>query len=583
LASPTINTLVRRIRLAALAQDGAAGADGELIESFISRKDEAAFALLLRRHGPMVLNVCRRVIGNHHDAEDAFQATFLVLAQKAASVSPREKVASWLHGVAYRIALKARQMRSKTHAREKQMSPMPEPEAAEQSNWGDLRPLLDEELSRLPENYRLAIVLCDLEGKSIKTATKQLGWPQGTLAGRLARARKLLAKRLTQRGVVLSAGSLAAMIAQNAVSASVSPLLMSSTLKVATLVAAGKTAAAGMKVAALTEGVLKTMFLTRLKMVTIVALVLGMGTLGGVVLSEGQPTQAQQKTESRKAPTYIPPAPSRTARTEAGTPAGTAEQTKVKYAVAELVVPIQGLDQNENKTKEEWLIGKIVRTIAPGSWKVNGGVGTIQYASKDFSLTVTNSAAVQAQVKALLETMRRVQDVEVVAETKVISLGQAEFHALRELLPKLAKSDRTVLSDAEALALIRKAGDRAGARIVQAPKITFYPGQRVRLSFSESEKFEANLTAHVAVNLQHIDLDLKARIGKTEFVAGERLIDGATLVQVKRAGDRYFLLLVTPRVVLNVEASPAGRDATDSRGRVGALLAPVVEPGPAVR
>ncbi len=131
MTSPPINTLMRRIRLAALPQDAAAGADGQLMEAFVRRRDEAAFAILLRRHGPMVLNVCRRVVGNHHDAEDAFQATFLVLAQKAASVSPRERVAGWLHGVAYRIALKANQMRSKIHARERQVWTMPEPETPE--------------------------------------------------------------------------------------------------------------------------------------------------------------------------------------------------------------------------------------------------------------------------------------------------------------------------------------------------------------------------------------------------------------------------------------------------------------------
>src|SRR5262245_13762260 len=108
-----LNAVIRHLRRAALLQDGAGRTDGELLESFIDQKDEAAFEALVRRHGPMVLGVCRRVVRNHHDAEDAFQATFLVLARKASSVSPRERVANWLYGVALRTAMKAKTMTTK--------------------------------------------------------------------------------------------------------------------------------------------------------------------------------------------------------------------------------------------------------------------------------------------------------------------------------------------------------------------------------------------------------------------------------------------------------------------------------------
>jgi RNA polymerase sigma factor (sigma-70 family) len=256
--------------------------DGELLESFIHQKDEAAFELLVRRHGPMVLGVCRRVVRNHHDAEDAFQATFLVLARKASSVRPKERLANWLHGVAYRTAMKTRTMTVKRRGREKQVTEMPEPEAAQQDRWPDLQPLIDQELNGLPENYRLPILLCDLEGKTIKETAQQLGWPQGTLAGRLARGRKLLAKRLANRGVVLSAGSLAAVVSQHVASAGVPTSLMSSTVQAATLMAAGQATVAGVvpaKVAILTEGVLKAMLLMKLKTATVglllVALLIG--------------------------------------------------------------------------------------------------------------------------------------------------------------------------------------------------------------------------------------------------------------------------------------------------------------------
>jgi RNA polymerase sigma factor (sigma-70 family) len=273
MAAAQVDVVIRRLRRAVLPQDEAGRTDRQLLASFIDQKDEAAFEAIVRRHGPMVFGVCRRVARDHHDAEDAFQATFLVLARKASSVSPGDRLANWLHGVALRTALKVKAMAAKRRGRERQVTEMPEPEAAQQDQWLDLRPLLDQELKGLPENYRLPILLCDLEGRTIKEATRQLGWPQGTLAGRLARGRKLLAKRLASRGVVLSAGPLAAVISQNAASAGVPASLTSSTVKAAAMVAAGRATVAGVvpaKVAALTEGVLKTMLLNKLKGVSVV-------------------------------------------------------------------------------------------------------------------------------------------------------------------------------------------------------------------------------------------------------------------------------------------------------------------------
>src|SRR5215467_6226046 len=145
MATPRMDTVIRHLRWAVLRQDGAGWTDGQLLASFIDQKDEAAFEALVRRHGPMVFGVCRRVVGNHHDAEDAFQATFLVLARKAASVRPRERVANWLHGVALRTALKAKAMTSKRRGREKQVPDLPEPEPSRPDPWHDLQPLIDQE------------------------------------------------------------------------------------------------------------------------------------------------------------------------------------------------------------------------------------------------------------------------------------------------------------------------------------------------------------------------------------------------------------------------------------------------------
>src|SRR5258707_3053364 len=158
------NGVIQHLRRAMLLRDGAGLTDGQLLEDYIGRRDEAALAALVQRHGPMVWGVCRRLL-RHHDAEDAFQATFLVLVRKAASIVPREMVGNWLYGVAHQTALQARRTAARRRVREVQVTMMPDTEAVPQDEWPDVRPLLDQELSRLPDNYRAVLVLCDLEGR----------------------------------------------------------------------------------------------------------------------------------------------------------------------------------------------------------------------------------------------------------------------------------------------------------------------------------------------------------------------------------------------------------------------------------
>jgi RNA polymerase sigma factor (sigma-70 family) len=294
-----MNQVIQHLRSIALPE-GTDLADGQLLECFVSYRESAALEALVRRHGPMVWGVCRRVLQNAHDAEDAFQATFLVLVRKAGSIDPPAKVGNWLYGVAYQTALKARATRAKRRARERLVTEMPEPTVTPPDLRSDLRPILDQELSRLPEKYRTVIVLCELEGKTGSQAAQQLGVPEGTLASRLSRARTMLANRLTRRGVALSGGALAAVLAQEAASAGVPPSLLSSTVKATTLVAAGQAVTAGLcsaAVAALTQGVLKAMFLTKLKLATALVLALtAAATVAGLIYqahasTEGSPAQ----------------------------------------------------------------------------------------------------------------------------------------------------------------------------------------------------------------------------------------------------------------------------------------------------
>jgi RNA polymerase sigma factor (sigma-70 family) len=173
--------------------------DSQLLKRFAGQRDPVAFAALVRRHGPMVLAVCRRVLCSAHDADDAFQATFLVLVRKAGAIARPELLGNWLYGVAYRVAVKARANAARRSEHEKRapvkawVDPVMEATAREE------RSVLDAELHHMPEQYRAPLVLCYLEGKTNAEAARMLGWPTGSISGRLARARELLRKRLVRR------------------------------------------------------------------------------------------------------------------------------------------------------------------------------------------------------------------------------------------------------------------------------------------------------------------------------------------------------------------------------------------------
>jgi RNA polymerase sigma factor (sigma-70 family) len=289
----------------ACAPEMAVPGDRELLRRFIERRDERAFEALVQAHGPLVLGVCRRVIGNHHDAEEAFQATFMVLARKASSVRPPEMVANWLYGVACRTSLKMRTAIAQRRAKEVQVTMVPEPKAPQSDRWEDIAPLLDRELSRLPDKYRAAVVSCDIEGRSRSDAARQLGWPEGTLKVRLMQARSILAKRLARQGVVLSVGALAAIVSQNAASAAVPATLMTSTAKAAGALAAThavSTTAIGTKGAALAKGMLKSLLLSKAAVATTVA---GFTVAAAMLATTALNSTPQKPTKKLKLPAGV--------------------------------------------------------------------------------------------------------------------------------------------------------------------------------------------------------------------------------------------------------------------------------------
>jgi RNA polymerase sigma factor (sigma-70 family) len=281
MAHEPIRAVLARLRMSAGRTGAEDLSDARLLQRFAAERDEAAFEALVRRFGPMVLGVCRRVLGDAHEVEDAFQASFLVLARKAPSLARQELLGNWLWGVAYRTARRARADAARWHARERQGRMAPAPDPAEEAIARDLRVVLDEEIDRLPCKYRRPFVLCYLEGKTNAEAARALRCPPGTVFTRLARARELLRGRLTRRGVTLSALGLAAALAREATAAVPVPLV-GATARAAAWFAAGNASVAGAlspRAAPLAEGALRAMFIGRLKVAA--AVFLAVAVLGG--------------------------------------------------------------------------------------------------------------------------------------------------------------------------------------------------------------------------------------------------------------------------------------------------------------
>jgi RNA polymerase sigma factor (sigma-70 family) len=278
--------------------------DRQLLQRFATQRDGAAFEALVHRHGGMVWRVCRQVLGEAHAAEDAFQATFLVLVRKAGSVGRPELLANWLYGVARRVALRARKTRARRETHERPGAEALAAAAVEDAPRHDPEPVLHEELERLPAKYRSPMVLCYLEGRTNEEAAQQLQWPVGTLKVRLLRGREILRTRLVRRGLVLSAAVLTTSLAAEA-AAAVPPALAVTTTRAALAFAAGSAAGTGALSAhavALAEGLLRGMSWTRL-MIAAVALLtaglLGTGTAWVLFRTRTAAPQAERAETAR--------------------------------------------------------------------------------------------------------------------------------------------------------------------------------------------------------------------------------------------------------------------------------------------
>jgi RNA polymerase sigma factor (sigma-70 family) len=281
-----LTDVLRYICRLAGSERGNEPSDGDLLQQFVAERDEGVFARILERHGPLVFGVCRQVLGNPHDAEDAFQATFLVLARKAAFIRKQEALAAWLHRVALNIARTARSSTAQRRVHERQAVLMSQSSPVDEVALRDWRPVIHEEVDRLPEKYRVGVVLCYLEGKTHEEAARQLGWPLGTVKGRLARARDLLRTRLARRGLALSVPAFAVALTQKGASAAVPVTLLGHTLRAAVPFAGGgsiPTGVVSVQALALAKAALQTMTATKLLHLFVWILAVGVITLGTVL------------------------------------------------------------------------------------------------------------------------------------------------------------------------------------------------------------------------------------------------------------------------------------------------------------
>jgi RNA polymerase sigma factor (sigma-70 family) len=284
MASRGINLVLHQLCQLTADQATEGVPDQQLLERFVASRDEEAFAALMHRHGPMVVGVCRRFLRETHDAEDAFQATFMVLARKAASIRKRESVGSWLHGVAMRVARKSRIQASHRSLRERQRTLPAAADAGDAITWRELRTLLDEELGGLPGAWRAPLILCYLEGHTQDEAAYRLGLSKSTLRRRLERGRRLLQSRLARRGVTLSAGLFAPLLSESAASAALSKTWTIPAVKTALLFRDGQWTGTEIvtKPVAMANSALKSLVLAKYKLPALLLLTLGF--LAGVGL-----------------------------------------------------------------------------------------------------------------------------------------------------------------------------------------------------------------------------------------------------------------------------------------------------------
>jgi RNA polymerase sigma factor (sigma-70 family) len=450
--------------------------DRQLVEWLVAGRDEAIFEVIVRRHGPMVYRVCWRVLQHEQDTEDAFQATFLILARQLHSLRRHASLASWLHGVARRVALKAGVQAAARRRHEQKAATEKFP--PEEVPWRELRDVLDAELEHLPEKWRLPLILCYLEGNTQDEAAEQLGWSQRTLRRRLMEAKAALGRRLTGRGVPWSAALSAVLVSQCVATGALVPSLVHSTAEAAASLATGqavRTIGLSANIAALTEGVLKTMVVSKIKMATAALVLMTALAVGaGGLLYQTQAVEPQQPAKADKPQPREEDRP----KADAKEPLDRAVQL-IKDSDAEayekvcLLAEVGGAQARRGASKDAskafQLALSLVKDIKPEVFKVGGlsFVARNQLVADDVKAAQkTLAAVVELRDKTSDETVRLNATLTVDGILTSIAAAQArrgEFAEARKTASEIGNGDRQVIAYAHIAREQAKRKDFAGA------------------------------------------------------------------------------------------------------------------------
>ncbi len=368
--------------------------DAQLLERFFSQRDAGAFEALVVRHGPMVLSVCRRILRDPHDAEDAFQATFLVLVKSGGAIRGRDALASWLHQVAHRVALRANSAAARRRSLERKVGEMAVAPSNELQASDDMLSLLDEEIARLPEKHRLAIVYCDLEGLTQEQAAEQLGWSKRTLQHRLAKGRAQLRHRLTRRGLAPEGATLGVALALPS-PGPLSAACLQAIVRVA-VASVDSTRTVGVVSAAVQQMVreeLKVLLLQRLTWASATLLAAGLvagGASASLVSFAHVPSQTLAATSN--------PSPQRKAETTVSQPAPTSFDPPDKLMIRGRVLAPDGRSIHGAKLYLAPSIGYLKRPYPSSEQATTGRDGRFQIAVQDSKFVIQTATVTAAAV-----------------------------------------------------------------------------------------------------------------------------------------------------------------------------------------
>jgi RNA polymerase sigma factor (sigma-70 family) len=572
-----LQRLVRTLRAITDPVSGAGVDDAQLLERFVAARDQAAFELLLWRHGPTVLGVCRRLLPTAHDAEDAFQATFLTLVNKAGTIVRGAAVGSWLYQVAYRIALRARADLARRARFERPIVDEVAASVPGDQAEDDLRQILDEEVNRLPPRQRKAFILCCVQGKTGAEAARELGCAPGTVSSRLTRARQRLRLRLARRGLASSASLLAVEMTAEAWAATLPPALVDSTIRAALLFTMGSAAGGALSAQAvfLTQGVLRAMLFAKVRAVMLLVLVLGALVTGGVfahrALEAAPPVEGEKKTSPNQAQgrrqddknegaitvQVVRPQPGGLDRTTSQPCTVQPSAQAELFPVVSGVLKQQSVDIGDRVTKGQLLAEIDAPVLALEEKQAAIGVRQAESQVREAEARVL-AAKAEAQVARTVVLQREADVSNAQAAT---NLSERQLDRMQKLAENKAVDERLVEEKAQALQLARAKFMAAQAAVANAKADLEVKQSKVAQAEADLDTRSANREAsQIALEKARYTLSLARVMAPFDGVVVQRNFSPGDFIRSGEQGGRSALLTVYKTDLLRAVVQIPERD-----------------------